>query len=343
MILPSSFVPAFGLGNCHLQTTLPSILSCKYSSVPVKRERLTLPDGDFIDFDWFDDTITAPIVIILHGLTGSVQSHYVQSILHQLKLRKWRPILMYYRGCSGEPNLLDCSYHLSDTMGLDSLVKELRRREPNTPIAAVGYSMGANVLLKWLGDSGDKAELTTAVAVSTPFDLAKSSNYLRHGFSRFYQWWLIGDLHDYVRRKYQTKKPPMDFSNITQLKSFWDFDDKVTAPLNGFKDVQDYYIKSSCGPVLKNISVPTLALHAKDDPFMTPDIVPDNSQLSSAVTIELSEKGGHVGFVSGSIFHPEYWLEQRIPEHLQRYLTVAVPPKVNSMDSTIIPLAMSHV
>ncbi len=322
MIKTSDFIPAFGVSNAQLQTILPSVMPLKKLIEATRRERLTMPDGDFVDFDWFDESnLNSPIIIILHGITGSIEAHYVQGMLKQAQNNGWRPLLMYYRGCSGEPNLIDRSYHLGDTLGLDTIVRELQRREPNTPIAAVGYSMGANILLKWLGDTGTAAGLVTAIAVSTPFDLRAASNRLRQGFSRFYQWWLIGDLHDYVRSKYQNKKTPFDFGDVTQLKSFWEFDNSITAPLNGFTDATDYYAKNSCKNVLPNITVPTLAIHSLDDPFMSPDVIPQDSEMSANVTIELSEKGGHVGFISGNLFELklEHWLEKRIPEHFKTH------------------------
>ncbi len=328
MIISSEFVPAVGLKGPNAQTILASLIPRKHQIRASRRERLIMPDNDFVDFDWFDNTVSSPIVIILYGMTGSIDGYYVQDILKEIKANGWRAILLYYRGCSGEPNLIDRSYHLSDTLGLDTLVKELRRREPNTPITAVGYSMGANILLKWLGEVGAAADLTTAVAVSTPFDLRMASNRLRQGFSSFYQWWLIGDLHDYVRSKYQNRKPPFDFGDVTQLKSFWEFDDAITAPLNGFKDAADYYGRSSCRPSLKNITVPTLALHARDDPFMMPATIPSEAELSPTTTIELSEHGGHVGFISGNLFlgKLEFWLPIRITRHLQACLQPVVEP-----------------
>ena len=322
-ITQSKFIAAFGLSNPHVQTMLPSLMPDHQLLKAVRRERLSMPDGDCFDFDWFAEQSTAPIVIILHGMTGSTNSHYVQSILKTVQEQGWRPILMYYRGCSGEPNLVEKSYHVGDTMGFNTLVTELKKREPKTLIAAVGYSLGANVLLKWLGET-KKTErlLATAIAVSVPFDLKVSANRLREGFSRFYQWWLIGDLHDYVRRKFQQKAPPFDFGDVTHLKSFWQFDDAITAPLNGFMSAADYYEKNSCKQFLSAIKVPTLIIHSKDDPFLMPEAIPVEEELAADTILELSETGGHVGFVMGNPFELKlnFWLEKRIPQHLKQYL-----------------------
>jgi predicted alpha/beta-fold hydrolase len=321
-ITQSKFIPAWGLSNANMQTMLPSILPERDLLKATSRERLTMPDGDFFDIDWFSPATEGPIVILLHGLTGSINSHYVQNTLKLIKKKGWRPLLMYYRGCSGEPNLSDKSYHVGDTMLLNTLICELKKREPHTSLAAIGYSLGANMLLKWLGETKVSNELRTAIAISVPFDLKITVNRLREGFSRFYQWWLIGDLHDYVRRKYQQKAPPFDFGDVTHLKSFWEFDEAITAPLNGFMNAADYYDKNSCRQFLSGIDLPTLILHARDDPFLTPEAIPFETELAAHTTLELSEHGGHVGFVCGNLFslNLSLWLEKRIPQHLEQYL-----------------------
>lgn len=319
MIKKSTFHPPFILSNAHIQTSLPTLLPIQRYTHPVRRERLIMPDTDFVEFDWFSNRRKGPIVILLHGITGSIKAHYIQNMIHLINQKEWRPILMYYRGCSGTPNLIEKSYHAGDTLGLDTLIRELKAREPDTPIFAVGYSMGANVLLKWLGETQTDKSLVSAVAISTPFDLRLVANRLRHGISQFYQWWLIGDLHDYVLNKFRQRPAPFDFGDLTHLRSIWTFDDAITAPLNGFKDASELYEKTSCIHFLKNINIPVLAIHALDDPFMIPDILPKEKDLSSDFTIEISEKGGHVGFIEGSLIplHIEFWADKRATEHIE--------------------------
>jgi len=188
-------------------------------------------------------------------------------------------------------------------------------------LAAVGYSMGGNVLLKWLGERGAGAPLAAAVAVSVPYTLSLTADRLTQGLSRVYQRRLIGDLRAKLDRKFSDRASLIDLERAHSSRNFWEFDDRVTAPLHGFEDVHDYYTRSSSRQYLRNIAVPTLMLHAEDDPFMTPDVLPSRGELSPSVLLEVSAHGGHVGFVHGSLpWRPRYWLEERIPTFLETYL-----------------------
>lgn len=318
MIIASEFKPAPLWGNRHIQTIVPNLL---FPRVPVdlKRERLELPDGDFIDVDWTTGS-GGPIVIVLHGLEGSMRSRYACNIMRTLHGMGLRAAMPYFRGCSGEANRLPISYHSGFTQDLEYLSGLLKQREPGTPLAAVGYSLGGNVLLKWLGDSPNASRLVTGVAVSVPFDLAACSAAIERGFSQVYMWELMSRMRRSARRKFSRIPSPMPLSDIDRLRTFRQYDDALTAPLHGYKDADDYYIRCSSRPFLKRIQVPTLVLHSSDDPFMTPEAVPTDAELSPAVRFELSQKGGHVGFMNGSIFRPRRWLEGRIGRHLTEHL-----------------------
>ncbi|NIR32100.1 MAG: hydrolase [Gammaproteobacteria bacterium] len=311
----SSFHPAWWLSSAHLQTVWQTLFRHR-PAVALRRERVELPDGDFIDLDW---TLRGgdPVAVILHGLEGSIESPYARGTLDALARRGWRAVLMHFRGCSGEPNRLDRGYHSGDTADLQHVVALLRAREPRTPFAAVGFSLGGNVLLKWLGEQGTRAPLCAAVAVSVPFLLARVAQRLEHGFSRVYQWWLLRSMHDGLRRKFARRPPPFDLAALRTWRTFRSFDDHVTAPLHGFADAEDYYRRASSRPFLRDIRVPTLILHARDDPFMDPEVIPTPEELSPSTTLELSEQGGHVGFVDGATpLTPRYWLDERIPAFL---------------------------
>lgn len=319
-IIPSEFKPSRLLSNRHLQTVFPNILY-PGPRLPLRRERQELPDGDFIDVDW---TLGGhgPIVIVLHGLEGSIKSHYAARIMRRIHRLGWRGALPHFRGCSGEPNRLSIGYHSGFTQDLEYFTCLLKLREPHTPIAAVGYSLGGNVLLKWLGESPNSRRLHTAVAVSVPFDLTDASNTVEHGVSQIYKWTLLGSMRRSSRRKFKRVPAPFPLPNIRKLRSFRAFDNALTAPLHGFRDADDYYITCSSRRYLKNIEVPTLVLHSSDDPLMTPASVPNEDELSAAVTLELSHKGGHVGFVNGSLLRPNMWLTKRISQ----YLIQTLPP-----------------
>ncbi|MDE2070231.1 MAG: hydrolase [Gammaproteobacteria bacterium] len=313
-IVASAFKPSRLLRNRHLQTILPNIVY-PGARPQLRRERLELPDGDFIDVDW---TLggNGPIVIVLHGLEGSIKSHYAARIMRRIRRLGWRGALLNFRGCSGQPNRLPIGYHSGFTQDLEYFTRLLKQREPATPLAAVGYSLGGSVLLKWLGESPNSHRLLTAVAISVPFDLTEASNTVEHGVSKIYKWSLLGRMRRSTTRKFKQVKAPFLLPKVHKLRSFRDFDNALTAPLHGFRDADDYYANCSSRQYLRNITVPTLVLHSSDDPLMTPASVPSESELSPAVTLELSHKGGHVGFVNGSLLRPNMWLAERISRHL---------------------------
>jgi predicted alpha/beta-fold hydrolase len=317
MINKSTFKPGWGLSNPHVQTMWQSLFR-RQPEVLTQRERFVLPDGDFLDLDWagYDGE---PIVLVLHGIAGSIESPYAKGMLRAVVEYGWRGAVMHFRGCSGEPNRLPRIYHSGETDDLQILVSALHKRHPNNPIAVVGFSMGGNVLLKWLGETGESNPLVAAVAVSVPLELEKSADHINHGLHRFYQWWLLRDLRKRVADKFRKNKQgsPVDVEEIENIQSMLDFDNRITAPLHGFTDARDYYTKSSALQYLKQIRTPTLILHATDDPFMTTDTFVSMNDLSPNLTFELSATGGHVGFVGGTPWKPEYWLEQRIPEFLR--------------------------
>jgi uncharacterized protein len=284
--------------------------------IDLRRERLELPDGDFLDLAWTTGA-DGPIVLVLHGLEGSSRSGYAGGMLRALHAHGWRALVMHFRGCSGEPNRLPRSYHSGETGDLAHVVEVLRASYPDTPIAAVGYSLGGNVLLKWLGETGAGNPLAAAVAVSVPFELHKAAWRLSRGLSRVYQWKLLRSLRRRTAAKFSRMPCPVPLGDLRLLTSFRAFDDRITGPLHGFRNADDYYARSSSRQYLPGIRVPTFILHALDDPFMTPDAVPSACELSPTTCLELSLHGGHVGFVSGPLpWKAEYWLERRIPELL---------------------------
>lgn len=313
-IIASRFTPNRILKNRHLQTIFPNVIFPS-PRLPLRRERLELPDGDFIDVDWTRGG-TGPIVIVLHGLEGSIKSHYAARIMHHIHKLGWRGVLPHFRGCSGEPNRLSISYHSGFTQDLEYFTGLLKKRAPDTSLAAVGYSLGGNMLLKWLGESANSHRLIAGIAVSVPFDLTDASNAVEHGVSQIYKWSLLGSMRRSSIHKFKRVKAPFSLPNIRKLRTFRSFDDALTAPLHGFKDADDYYVSCSSRHFLKNITVPTLIIHSLDDPLMTPGSVPRKDELSPAVTLELSRQGGHVGFVNGSLLRPNMWLTERISRHL---------------------------
>lgn len=320
------FRPAPWLPGPHLPTLWAGLLR-RPPAVDLWFETLELPDGDAVRLV-HAGAAAAPTVIVLHGLEGNHASPYARALLGLLAAAGFHGVLLEFRGCSGQPNRLDRSYHSGDTGDLAALVARLEQREGRAPFAVVGYSLGGNVLLKWLGELADAAPVSTAVAVSVPFDLAACAARLAQGFSRVYQGRLLRSL----RRKYREKfaahpNPPVALTALGRLRDFRAYDDAVIAPLHGFRDADDYYRQASCRPGLARITVPTLVIHALDDPFVPSAVVPSAAELAPAVTLELSPRGGHVGFVAGMVpGRPHYWCEPRIITHLAQALDPAAAP-----------------
>ncbi len=316
----SCFSPAWWLRNRHLQTVWPTLFS-RRADLATRRERFELADGDFLDLDWVGRD-SGPIVVVLHGLMGSISSPYASGILRAIERQGWRGLFVHFRGCSGEPNRLPRAYHSGDTGDLAAVIEAVNQREPVTPIAAIGYSLGGNALLKWLSETGEVNPLRAAVAVSVPFDIEQVANSIHQGFSRIYERRLTRCLQEAVRSKIDRHgdRIPVDREQLAQLVDFWSFDNAVTAPLHGFADARDYYQKSSARQFLPAIKTKTLILHAEDDPFMTPEVIPTPAELSDSTTLEVSKHGGHVGFVSGRWpWAARYWLEERVPAFLKEH------------------------
>ena len=313
------FKPAWWLPGAHMQTIWGTLLRSK-GHLSTATERFELDDGDFLDVEWVGQSRTdQPIVIVLHGLGGSVESHYGYALLHAIHKKGWRGAFLHFRGCSRTPNRLAKWYSSGDTEDLDSIVSCLQQRE-EMPIAIVGISMGGNVLLKWLGEKADKAQIETAIAVSVPFKLDRVADRVQSGFSRVYQWYFLKSIHQAVRNKFHGRACPIDLDKLHKWKTFWSFDDRFTAPLHGYESATDYYAQCSCFAHLKHIKIPTLIVQAQDDPFLTPDAFPKPEDLSDDIQLELSRKGGHVGFISGHIpGKAVYWYEDRIMRHLEAY------------------------
>lgn len=317
-IAESSFRPAPWLPGPHLQTLWPFL--ARRNPIPeLDWERLELPDGDFLDLAWSGNGRN--ICIILHGLEGSYRSHYAPALIETLSASGWCVAFMHFRGCGGDINRLPRSYHSGETGDLRHVIRLLRIRHQPASMVATGFSLGGNVLLKYLGESGTDAGLDAAVAISVPFDLAAGAAKLERGLSRLYQWWLVRALQQKIRTKFGKLASPIPLDNLENLNTFRRFDHAVTAPLHGFRDADDYYRHSSSRRYLYHIRVPALLLQAADDPFLPESAIPDAPELSPSVRLELSSTGGHVGFVGGRYpWRPIYWLEHRIPEFLSGFI-----------------------
>lgn len=312
-LIRSGFRPAWWLPGAHLQTLWPFLFR-PAALRGLQTERLDTADGDFIDLAW-SGPADGPVVLVLHGLEGGLGSHYVRRTASALTGAGYRPCVMQFRGCSGVPNRLARSYHSGDTADL-AFVLDTLRGSGRAPQAVVGFSLGGNVLLKWLGEQGAASGIRCAMAVSVPFRLDDAARRMAGGLSRIYQKHLLDSLVAKCELKFRSHPAPTT-TPLKALKTFRQFDDQVTAPLHGFAGVDDYYARASSRQYLPGIATPTLILHARDDPFMYPDTAPAEDELPPMVQLELTAHGGHVGFVTGSWpWRAECWFARRLLDWL---------------------------
>lgn len=325
-IIKSRFQPARWLRNRHAQTIYPSMPWAWRSRPVLRRERLELPDGDITAIDWLADADgypdSAPLLVILHGLEGSAESSYARMLMEVARDRGWRSCVLHFRDCGDYRNLLPRRYHAGETNDLRHFLNQLQaKREVSQnagPLLAVGYSLGGNVLLKYLGESGSETPLNAATAVCVPLNLHECAEALNIGFSKSYQRYLLKRMKNAVRQKFDPHTAAFDWNKAMSARTFADFDDAVTAPLHGFDGKQDYYDRCSSIHYLRDIATPTLVINALDDPFMTRRVIPQEELLSEDVTLEIADGGGHVGFIDGGPpWRPTFYLPDRILEFLE--------------------------
>lgn len=304
----------------HLQTIYTSLF---LSPPPVdfRRERWELPDGDFLDLDWVDGPADKPVVVLFHGLEGNSQSFYARDLMRAVKARGWSGVVAHFRGCSGEDNRLPRGYFAGDSEEIERILAHVKARHPDAPLYASGVSLGGNALLKWLGERGPAAQalVARAAGVSAPLDMAAAGHALDTGFNRsVYTARFLATLKAKSLRKAARFPGLLDAQAIEAATTFQEFDTLVTARLHGFADAEDYWAKVAAKPWLKHIAVPTLVLNAKNDPFLPAQALPTTDEVSSAVTLEQPETGGHVGFPSGPFPGHIDWLPERLMQHFGR-------------------------
>ncbi|TKB45480.1 hydrolase [Thalassotalea mangrovi] len=318
----STFKPAWWLKNRHLQTMAAKLLRRK-ETIEVIKETIELSDGDFLDLVWTEDPLQSlekPIVVVLHGLEGSIDSHYAKGMMNAISARGWVGLLMHFRGCSGRPNRHAQSYHSGATDDVHFLTGLLRERYPERQFGILGFSLGGNVLAKYLAEDNDPL-YQSGVIICAPLHLASCAQQINVGFSKIYQKYLVDMLKDSTSQKVSMQLiNHIDHNELKAIRSLYDFDQKVTAPLNGFKDANDYYEKASGIYVLGQVNRPTLILHAQDDPFLSNEHIMALDMSNPSITFEVSEYGGHVGFIAGTNpFKPMYWLEDRVLDHIAQH------------------------
>ena len=312
-VIASRFRPPFFFRNGHIQTVL-SVLLPRRSDGTFQRERLELVDGDFLDLGWA--RIGADrLVVLSHGLEGSSDARYIRGMAAALNAAEWDVLVWDFRGCSEETNRLPRLYHSGETGDLGAVIDCAAARYSR--IALVGFSLGGNLILKYLGESSPHPAVVGAAAVSAPLDLGATARALDRQWSkRIYRDSCIKSLIAKVEAKAVRFPEKFDVSGIRMIRTFEAFDDRYTAPIHGFRDVEDYWKRSSARQFLNRITVPTLILNACDDPLLTAESFPvAEAEANPCLFLEMPKWGGHLGFVD-LVRGIEPWSEQRVVKFL---------------------------
>ncbi|WGW00594.1 hydrolase [Vibrio sp. YMD68] len=318
----TQFHPATGIKNPHLQTIVPRFIRKNALFEPIW-QTLDTPDGDFVDLAWSEDplsesAIQKPIFVLFHGLEGSFYSPYANGLMHAFAKQGWLSVMMHFRGCSGKPNNLARAYHSGEIEDARFFLNYLNMRFPTNPKVSVGISLGGNMLVNYLAHYQDNPLLDAATIVSAPLDLSACSERIEQGFSKVYRRYLVSSLKKSALHKHRLLKGELGLSyqRIKRISKLYEFDELITAPLHGFESAQSYYQRCSGIHRLQDITLPLQIIHAKDDPFMTQAVIP-SFILPDNINYQLLEHGGHVGFISGSLTNPGFWLEQVLPDYYE--------------------------
>lgn len=311
-----------------MMTLWPRFLRAR-PELPLRTETWTTPDSDSVDVVRLDAAPGAPRVFLLHGLEGTVRSHYALGLLDEARRRGWGADMLLYRTCNGRTNRLPRSYHSGETTDADFAIRRIAAEHASSPLGLVGVSLGANVLLKWLGEQAAAVptNVCAAVAVSTPFDLARSSRRINQGASRLYQRHFLRSLRSKALEKIDRFPAIASRERVLSSRTLWAFDDAFTAPVHGFRDAADYYHQASSIGYLASIRVPTLLLSSLDDPFHPPGVIEDVRRevaRNPLLVPEFHSRGGHVGFTGGVVpWRPRYYAEARACRFIQSHLTLS--------------------
>jgi uncharacterized protein len=318
-------VPAWWIRGGHAQTLWGKFFRPR-RPLPTRLERWETPDGDFVELHRFDAPAGSPRLLFLHGLEGTIRSHYVSGFFAEARRRGWAADLLLFRGCGDEPNRASRFYHSGETTDLAFVLERLETETPDRPILLAGVSLGGNVLLKYLGERERRLspQIRGAAAVSVPFDLEKGARYISEGFSRIYDRHFLRTLRRKALAKLDRYPDLFNSAELERARSIYEFDDAVTAPVHGFENAHDYYTRSSSLGFLERIRRPTLLLSAVDDPFLPSSVLDEVRAIAKnnrALTVEFPKRGGHVGFIGGRVpWRPIYYAEARVCEFLSHTL-----------------------
>lgn len=324
-----TYAPAWWVPGAHARTLWGKLLR-RAPPLDTRVERWPTDDGDEIELHRLDprDTL-APHggrLLVLHGLEGTIRSHYLRGLLALAQRRGWSADALIFRTCNGKMTRARRLYHSGETTDLGRVVHRLIRSHPGQPLALAGFSLGGNVLLKWLGEQGSDVPqaVRAAAAISVPFDLERGSRFIERGFARVYTKHFLRSLRAKARLKLARDPGLFDAAALERARTLFEFDDIVTAPVHGFEGAADYYQRSSSLRFLASIRRPTLLLSAYDDPFLPPEVLREverSARRNPSLTTEFHQRGGHVGFISGRApWAPRYYAEERVLNFLDAAL-----------------------
>jgi predicted alpha/beta-fold hydrolase len=324
-IVDSTFRPPLWLRNGHLQTIIPTLLRRRFAT-EFRRQRLELADGDFLELDWATSR-RAKLAILSHGLEGSSEDTCIRGIADRLLEMEWDVLAWNYRGCGMEPNRLVRSYHSGETGDLKTVIDVAATKYKT--IALIGFSLGGNVTLKYLGEGGTHPAVAAAIAISAPIDLRSSAMAIdRRWCNRLYRRRFLSRLVAKYQAKALRFPDRLKANGSCKIRTLSEFDNLYTAPIHGFRDAIEYWTKSSAKQFLSHIRVPTLLLNARDDPFLTKESFPfTEAQENPHLFLEAPQSGGHMGFVA-SIHNVAPWHEQRALEFLSAKTSSAAADEV---------------
>ncbi len=311
-VITSDYQKPFYLPNCHFETIIPALFR-KVKGLPYQRERINLQDGDFLDLDWAYRSRSSSLAIITHGLEGDTMRGYIKGMAKKFYQKGWNALAWNHRGCSGEPNRLKRFYHSGSTEDLRAVINYALQTGKYAQIALIGFSLGGNMTLKYLGEEAEKApkEIQKAVVFSVPLHLSSCSASLSEPKNWIYAQRFKKELAHKVKRKAAIMPNDISAEYLANIRTLKDFDNYYTAPLHGFEDAEDYYSKSSSIHYVDKIKRPTLIVNAQNDPFLAPACFPfEIFKKLNHVYFEAPDTGGHCGFTAKSK-DGFYWSETR--------------------------------
>jgi predicted alpha/beta-fold hydrolase len=318
-VIESTYNSPYYFFSGHLQTILPALFR-KVGNIAYERERIITPDKDFLDLDW-SGAGSDKLAIISHGLEGDSQRPYVKGMVRTFNKKGWDVLAWNYRGCSGEANKICRSYHSGETNDLDYVIRYVLKKNKYPEIVLIGFSIGGNITLKYLGEQGENIlpEIKASVCFSVPCHLESAAKHLSKLQNRIYLNRFLNSLRKKLNEKSKLIPGMPDLNGIDKIRDFFEFDERFTAPMNGFKSAHDYWEKSSSIFFIEKIRIPTLLVNAKNDPFLPPECFPVNeAERNPFFFLEIPSSGGHCGFYERNE-EGTYWSEKRAVEFVRKF------------------------